>query len=193
MSKIQLDIGIKEVVVCMGASEAFKKELIERIPDLKRFARVLTKNTQDSEDLMQDTIMSALAKADDYQPGTNMVAWLFTIQRSLFNNSRRKKDRTQKVMKTVLDASPRAALPDQLDRLELEDMFEVIESLPVDQKSALYLVAHDGYSYAEAAEVLSLNVGTVKSRVSRARAEIAKSLDMVQTERGGRVSAPKGI
>jgi len=167
----------------MSVSEAFKKELIERIPDLRRFAKSLTRSAQDSEDLMQDTIMSALAKADDYQPGTNMVAWLFTIQRGIFYNGRRKKDRTASVMRDVRNTRMSAALPDQLDRLELEELYKVIESLPVDQKAALYLVAHDGYSYAEAASILNVNVGTVKSRVSRARAEIAKSLDMVQNDK----------
>lgn len=175
----------------MGASEAFKKELIERIPDLKRWAKVLTQSAQDSEDLVQDTVMSALANADEFTPGTNMVAWLFTIQKGVSSNVRRKRDRTALVMREAKYRRPEAALPNQLDRLELEDLFGVIETLPIDQKSALFLVAHDGYSYAEAAEILGLNVGTVKSRVSRARAEIAKSLEIGQTER---VAAPaKGI
>lgn len=161
----------------MAADEGFKQELIRRIPDLERFAKVLTRNAQDSQDLAHDTVMAAIDKADEFTPGTNMVAWLFTIQRGLFNNLR-KRDRTRKAYHDSHMGDSVAVLPDQFDYLVFEDAKQIIERLPFDQQAALYLISHDGLSYKEAALRLGCNVGTVKSRVSRARAEIYKGLDM---------------
>lgn len=161
----------------MSVSEEFKAELIRRIPDLEKFARVLTRSAQDSEDLMQDTIITALRKADEFVPGTNMVAWLFTLQRGLYQNMVKRARTRQNYVEAHKD-NDEAQLPDQLDHLILEDAKTLISKLPVEQQSALFLVCYDGRSYAEAAEVLGCSVGTVKSRVSRARAEIARALDM---------------
>lgn len=162
----------------MAASEEFRKELIRKIPDMTKFAMSLTRSAQESEDLMHDTVISAMEMADTYTPGTNMVAWLFTIQRGIFNNSIRRARASRAYQKENADKPEVAELPRQFDHLVFEEAKGAIDRLPVDQKAAFFLVAYDGKSYIEAAEMLGCSVGTVKSRVSRARAEIARGIGM---------------
>ena len=164
------------------ASEEFKKELIRRIPDMMRFAMTMTRSTQESEDLMHDTVISAMEMAESYTPGTNMEAWLYTIQRGIFNNSLRRARTRRNYQMANADQPEPAQLPAQIDHLVFEEAKEAIDRLPVDQKAAFFLVAYDGKSYNEASAILGCSVGTVKSRVSRARVEIAKSIGMSDEE-----------
>jgi len=164
------------------AREEFKKELIRRIPDMMRFAMSMTRSAQESEDLMHDTVIAAMEMADSYTPGTNMAGWLFTIQRGIFNNSLRRARTRRNYQKSQEDMPEPAELPRQIDHLVFQEAREAIEALPVDQKAAFFLVAYDGKSYNEAADILGCSVGTVKSRVSRARAEIARSIGMAEDD-----------
>lgn len=160
------------------ATEEFKNELIRRIPDMMRFALAMTRSTQESEDLMHDTVLAAMEMADSYTPGTNMAGWLFTIQRGIFNNSLRRAKARQGYRQANSDMEEPVQPPSQIDHLVFEEAREAIDSLPVEQKAAFFLVSYDGKTYAEAARVLGCSVGTVKSRVSRARASIAKSIGL---------------
>lgn len=145
---------------------------------MMRFAMTMTKSAQESEDLMHDTVIAAMEMADSYTPGTNMEAWLFTIQRGIFRNSIRRARTRKSYQESNAEAPEPAEPPPQIDYLVFQEAKEAIERLPVDQKAAFFLVAYDGKSYNEAAEILGCSVGTVKSRVSRARAEIARSIGL---------------
>jgi RNA polymerase sigma-70 factor (ECF subfamily) len=126
-----------------------------------------------ADDLVQETLMRAIANIDRFQPGTNMQAWLFTILRNLFHSEYRKRRRE------VEDADGKyaAALsvqPDQLPHLDFEDLQKALARLPHDQREALLLVGASGFSYEQAAEICGCAVGTIKSRVNRARNRLAE-------------------
>lgn len=176
----------------MVETEAFRQELIKRIPDLVKFARSLTKNVDTADDLVQDTLLLSYDKVDEFIPGSNMVAWLFTLMRFIHSNALRREVTKRKYLESNAGLSE-AQLPDQIDRLILEEARQAFDELPVDQRSALFLIVYDGRSYGEAAQALGCSVGTVKSRVSRARAAIAKKLDMDHTGSAGHEAPEQGM
>ena len=125
-------------------------------------------NVDRADDLVQETLLRALANIDSFQPGTNMSAWLFTILRNLFRSEYRK--RRREVEDT--DGSYAETLkshPEQQGRVEFEEFRAALAKLPPDQREALILVGASGFSYEEAAAICECAVGTIKSRVNRAR------------------------
>jgi RNA polymerase sigma-70 factor (ECF subfamily) len=125
--------------------------------------------------------LRAIANIDRFQPGTNMQAWLFTILRNLFHSEYRKRRRE------VEDADGKyaAALsvqPDQLPHLDFEDLQKALAMLPHDQREALLLVGASGFSYEQAAEICGCAVGTIKSRVNRARNRLAELMHFTDME-----------
>jgi RNA polymerase sigma factor (sigma-70 family) len=143
---------------------------------------VLTRNREISEDLTQNTVERALQHWQQYQLGTTMIAWLYTIMKNAHNEDYRKdKSRRQQLegFKLDLRSDPYFAqsAPEGIDRLMLKQTGIIIEAMPTAQKEALYLVGLEGYSYEEAAAVLKCEVGTVKSRVSRARERLSQVFD----------------
>jgi RNA polymerase sigma factor (sigma-70 family) len=166
----------------MQPDDSFKKELVNSLPQLRRFAMVLTRNREISEDLTQNTVERALQHWQQYQLGTTMIAWLYTIMKNAHNEDYRKdKSRRQQLegFKLDLRSDPYFAqsAPEGIDRLMLKQTGIIIEAMPTAQKEALYLVGLEGYSYEEAAAVLKCEVGTVKSRVSRARERLSQVFD----------------
>ena len=126
---------------------------------------------------MQDTLLRAWANIDRFERGTNLNAWLFTILRNRFHSEYRKRKREVE----DADGSYAARLkthPDQQSHLDYEDFLTAFAKLPPDQREALLLVGAQGMSYEEAAEVCDVPVGTVKSRVNRARNRLAALLDL---------------
>ena len=124
---------------------------------------------------MQETLLRALANIDSFQPGTNMQAWLFTILRNLFHSEYRKRRRE------VEDADGSYAEtsqshPEQLGRVDFQEFRAALVKLPDDQREALILIGASGFSYEEAAEICGCAVGTIKSRVNRARTRLADLL-----------------
>jgi len=124
---------------------------------------------------VQETLLRALAHIDSFEPGTNMPAWLFTILRNLFRSEYRKRRRE------VEDAEGRYAEtlkshPEQTGRVEFEEFRAALEKLPQDQREALILVGASGFSYEDAATICGCAVGTIKSRVNRARSKLAALL-----------------
>ncbi|WP_306117511.1 MULTISPECIES: sigma-70 family RNA polymerase sigma factor [unclassified Roseitalea] len=159
----------------MTGSADFKTELLTSIPSLRAFALSLSGNADRADDLVQETLVKAWHKQSTFMPGTNMRAWLFTILRNEFYSQMRKKGRE------VADADGAlteglAAHPEQSGKLDLQDMKTALQKLPEDQREAIILVGASGLSYEEAAEVCGCAVGTVKSRVSRARTKLAELL-----------------
>lgn len=146
--------------------------MLAAIPSLRAFAMSLAGNIDRADDLVQGTLMRAIANIDTFQPGTNMMAWLFTILRNLFRSEFRKRRRE------VEDADGSYAdgltsAPQQHGRLEFKELFAALAELPLDQREPLLLVGASGFSYDEAAAICGVAVGTIKSRVNRARTRAA--------------------
>ncbi|MBV2358378.1 RNA polymerase sigma factor [Thalassococcus sp. CAU 1522] len=152
-----------------------RDELVEHLGVLRAFALSLTRNPAAADDLVQDTVVKAWTNIDSFQPGTNMRAWLFTILRNTFYSLRRKRKREVEDVDGAMAASL-ATKPDHDGRLHFRDFRHAFDQLPDTQREALVLVGANGFSYEEAAETCGVAVGTIKSRVGRARARLAELL-----------------
>ena len=158
-----------------GQTQAFRDGLVAQMPSLRAFAISLSGRLEYADDLVQETLLKAWANADSYQPGTNMRAWLFTILRNTFFSLRRQQGR--EVQDTDGIYSQHLATPaSQEGALDLADFRAALAKLPAEQREVLVMVGASGLSYEEAAAVCNVAVGTVKSRISRARATLADLL-----------------
>ncbi|EHL98057.1 Sigma-70 region 2 [Acetobacteraceae bacterium AT-5844] len=147
---------------------SIENDLIACLPDLRAYARSLTRNRHDADDLVQDTVVRIMNSADRFQPGTNFKAWAFTILRNRFlNEFVAKRKQTKELDEAGLEQIPTSAR--QEEGLEVADFQRVFHMLPEDHRSILSLVAGSGMAYEDVAKVLDCAVGTVKSRVHRAR------------------------
>ena len=150
--------------------------MLHAIPHLRAFAISLSGKVDHADDLVQETLLRAMANISSFQPGTNMSAWLTTILRNLFVSDYRK--RRHEVQDTDgLHFDSLIAPPEQHSRLEFDEFREALARLPPDQREALLLVGACGFSYEEAATICESPVGTIKSRVNRARSHLSKLLD----------------
>jgi RNA polymerase sigma-70 factor (ECF subfamily) len=161
----------------MKLDPALRDQVLATVPSLRAFAISLCGNVDRADDLVQETLLRALSNINSFEPGTNMPAWLFTILRNLFRSEYRKRRRE------VEDADGRHAdtlksHPEQHGRLEFEEFRTALAKLPSDQREALVLVGASGFSYEEAAEICGCAVGTIKSRVNRARTRLAEYLSI---------------
>jgi RNA polymerase sigma-70 factor (ECF subfamily) len=150
---------------------SFRDDLVAAIPVLRGFARSLSGNRDRADDLVQETLAKAIANRDKYRPGTNLHAWLVTILRNQYYSEGRRRWREV----SDADGTHAARLvdaPAQPGHMELRDFLSALQTLPDDQREALILIGASGLTYEEAAEVLGTRIGTVKSRVSRARARL---------------------
>ena len=160
---------------------ALREQMLGAVPSLRAFAISLSGNVDRADDLVQETLMRAIANIESFQPGTNMSAWLFTILRNLFRSEYRKRRRE------VEDADGSYAdtlksQPEQSSRLEFNEFRVALDKLPPDQREALILVGASGFSYEEAAAICECAVGTIKSRVNRARTRLADLLSIEGAE-----------
>ena len=149
---------------------------VEYLPDLRGFARSLVGNGPLADDLVQGTILRALTASQTFTPGSNFKAWSFTILRNLLYNQWRSPG-SRHVALDDCAAVTQATAPTQAASLELCDFRRAFAQLVPDQREALILIGAAGLSYSEAAAVCNCAPGTVKSRVSRARANIKVMLD----------------
>jgi RNA polymerase sigma factor (sigma-70 family) len=145
------------------------------LPDLRGFARFLTRDAVTADDLVQDTLVRALAAMDQFQPGTNLKAWLFTIQRNAFYEQARRRRRETRVLSERLP-DPDSTVPDAARRSDVSDLQRMLFGLPPLLREALVLVGAQELSYEQAASICGVPVGTVKARVSRARSQLARTL-----------------
>jgi len=157
----------------MQAQRLVSGLLLQHWSALRAFALSLTANVEDAEDLVHDTAVRALRSAASFQPGTNFQAWIFTIQRNRFLNAYCRRPR---LFRTLTDAVVErlSVPPNQEARIALADTAAAIQRLPRTQRRALLMVAADGMKYDEAARRCGCSVGTVKSRVARARKELLR-------------------
>ncbi|HEY6858675.1 MAG TPA: sigma-70 family RNA polymerase sigma factor [Pseudolabrys sp.] len=159
----------------MTHESSVRAALLAAVPNLRAFAMSLCRDAHRADDLVQETLLRALANIQSFEPGTNMPAWLFTILRNLYRSEYRKRRRE------VEDPEGRhvenlKTYPEQTGRLELREFGAALDRLPPDQREALILVGASGFSYEEAAKICGCAVGTVKSRVNRARTKLAELL-----------------
>jgi len=154
-----------------------KAELVALMPSLRAFSRSLCPNQARADDLVQETLMKALANLDRYEPGSNMRAWLFTILRNTYYSELRKRQREVEDADGA-HAARLAERPNQPGAADLEDFKRAFAQLSEDHREVLALVGASGMSYEEAAAICGCAVGTVKSRVNRARAKLAELLGM---------------
>ncbi len=166
---------LKEPGVGAPVSDQFKKDLLDSVPHLRGFARILTKDAERADDLVQDTLVRALGCAHQFTPGTNFKAWMFTILRSInLNNLRRLKFQPISIDELGVE---RASVPASQERhLDFTDFLAAFRQLSPDQQEVLVLVGASGFSYEQTAEICGCAVGTVKSRLSRARHTLAAAL-----------------
>ncbi|MBV9330388.1 MAG: sigma-70 family RNA polymerase sigma factor, partial [Alphaproteobacteria bacterium] len=159
-----------------GEVPDFKTELLGLIPFLRAFARSLCGNQESADDLAQETLVKAWQSRDTFIPGTNLKAWLFTILRNQFYSDRRRAWRQAPWDQDAAERIPGGG-QDQGWAAELSDTARALRVLTDEQREALILVGAGGFSYEDAAEICNCAVGTVKSRVARARKALIAILD----------------
>lgn len=169
----------------------FRGGILEVRSSLRAFALSLTRNPDKADDLVQDTILRALRKRSSFQPGTNLNAWLFTILRNSFCSEYRKQGHEVADSDGAYSARLTVA-PEQLDKLHFQDLQAALKKIAPDQLEALLLVGAQGLSYEEAAAACRSPVGTIKSRVNRARNRLAELLGYTAEDlaRGCHLRAP---
>src|SRR4051794_33858556 len=165
----------------MTASPVVRNAMLAALPNLRAFAMSLTHNLDAADDLVQDTILRAWKNIDRFEVGTNLNAWLFTILRNGFYSQHRKKRRE------VEDpddgrAGRLTVAPEQNGKCDVQDTLKALAKLPVDQRKALLLIAAEGMSYEDAAQVCGVAIGTIKSRTFRARERLAQLLAVEAAE-----------
>ena len=153
--------------------KTFERELVALIPHLRAFARSLCGDATAADDLAQEAVAKAWASRNSFQLGTNMKAWTFMILRNQYYSEKRRSWRSVALDPEVAERSL-VANTNFDGAVALDDLRQAMQMLPESQREALILIGAGGFSYEEAAEVIGVAVGTVKSRVSRARADLTR-------------------
>ena len=166
----------------------FKHELTALIPQLRAFARTLTGDATQADDLAQDAMMKAWSARASFELGTNMKAWTFMILRNQFYSEKRRSWRQSQLDQEAAERTL-VAPDDPMAPVALDELRQGLGMLPPEQREALILVGAGGFAYEEAAAICGCAVGTVKSRVSRARRALEAVLEAGDYERDG---APAG-
>lgn len=163
------------------------RDILAALPHLRAFAHLLARDHAMAEDLVQDTIVRALTYRHQFQPGTNLRGWLTIILRNRYFNEIRRRSRKAE-LHVELEWGIGSTSGGQEESLEVRDFKRAFASLPAAQREALLLVGASGVSYEEAAQITNCAVGTIKSRVSRARMQLQQLLDGAVPKRSVRSS-----
>jgi len=147
------------------------------IPHLRRYARALTGDVTRADDLVQDTLERAWIKFHLWQPALELRPWLFTIMHNVFVNQVRASRRREHAPLSDDDARRLSSPPNQTDLLEVSELAACLDRLPVEQLEVLLLVSLEGLNYSQVGRILSIPVGTVTSRLARARMRLRALLD----------------
>jgi len=161
----------------MSPTEGWREDVVALIPALRAFAWSLSHNGPDADDLVQEALTKAWSNRERFEPGTNLRAWLFTILRNTYYTHllrRRREVRDE----TGVYASKLKYPPTQDWSLAVRALQAALAELPVEHREALILVGAAGLSYEEAAAVCGCALGTIKSRVNRARAKLMRLMDV---------------
>jgi RNA polymerase sigma-70 factor (ECF subfamily) len=160
---------------------SLRQEILATVPRLRAFAVSLTASSDQADDLVQETMVRALTHIDQFKPGTNLRAWLFTILRNQFTSEYRRR-------RWVIDDSDGIyvdalkTLPQQSSWLELQELRGALAKLSPEQREAVVLVGASGTTYEEPAAICNCAIGTIKSRVNRGRSRLAELLSIETTE-----------
>ncbi len=152
-----------------------KEQVADLIPALRAFARTFTANPTDGDDLVQETLVRALRSLDSFQPGTSLKSWLFTIMRNTYYTQYRKRVRESPGATDCVSLQLTTAAGQEWSVAESE-VKAALSRLSEDQQQILIMVAGFGFSYEEAASVMECAIGTIKSRLSRAREALAQEM-----------------
>jgi RNA polymerase sigma-70 factor (ECF subfamily) len=152
-----------------------EQDIVDLIPTLRAFARSLTRNEIDADDLVQETLLKALSNLEKFEPGTMLRAWLFTIMRNAFYTTVRKAGRSE-LGEGDCASHMAVSQPPQEWALRGGEVLAAIEKLPRHFRETLVLVSMMGESYESAASILGCSIGTVKSRIHRARHLVSETL-----------------
>jgi len=170
------------------AEADFCAGLLAATPHLRAFAKSLAGDRDRADDLVQDTLLRAWLYRDRFEPGTNLQAWLITMLRNLFYSEYRKR-RPEVEDVDGLYAATLATPAEQPGCVELADLRSALMGLPDEQRETVLLVGAEGYGYEEAAVICGIKIGTIKSRVNRARRRLAELLGYEHDGDGG----PDGV
>ena len=150
-------------------------EVVELIPALRAFARTLCRNSSDADDLVQETLTKGIANLDKFEPGTRMKSWLFTIMRNTFYTRIKIHNREAPGLTDCASARPIEQATQEWS-VRGKELVAAINRLPVQHREVIVLIGMLGMSYEEVAEVCGCAMGTVKSRLNRARASLLDDL-----------------
>jgi RNA polymerase sigma-70 factor, ECF subfamily len=160
-------------------TDEFRTRMVEFLPRLRRFAVALTGDLDQGDDLVQETCLRALSRVDQWQPGTRLDSWMFRIAQNLWlDRTRAKKHRSEVSDPEVVEAVPGQDGRNVVEgRLTLDAVFDAMTELSPEQQVLVALVCIEGASYKEAAEITGTPIGTVMSRLARARRELHERLE----------------
>ncbi|MFO1014118.1 MAG: sigma-70 family RNA polymerase sigma factor [Caulobacteraceae bacterium] len=164
-----------------GGPDTWREDVVGMIPALRAFAWSISRNGADADDLVQDTLIKAWTHRSKFEPGTNLRAWLFTILRNTYYTAltrRRREVRDEDGVHSKNLTTPAT----QEWGVALHTLQVALDQLPSEHREALILVGAAGLSYEEAAEICGCALGTIKSRVNRARAKLLKLMDADDTD-----------
>jgi RNA polymerase sigma-70 factor, ECF subfamily len=176
----------------MKLDPQMREAVLAAVPSLRAFAISLSGNVDRADDLVQETLLRALVNIDSFEPGTNLSAWLFTILRNLFRSEYRKRRREVEDGDGTYAESLKSQ-PEQEARVEFREFRAALAKLPSDQREALILVGASGFSYEEAAGICGCAVGTIKSRVNRARTRLAELMSIESLDDFGPDRATRAV
>ena len=175
---------VRRVELDAAEEKTFKRDLVGLIPHLRAFARTLCGDAAAADDLAQDAVMKAWDARSSFQMGTNMKAWTFMILRNQFYSEKRRSWRQSQLDQEAAERTL-VAIDDPSSPIALDEMRLALGMLPSEQREALILVGAGGFAYEEAADICGCAVGTVKSRVSRARRDLHGILEGGAYDRDG--------
>jgi RNA polymerase sigma-70 factor (ECF subfamily) len=155
-----------------------RKAILAEIPRLRRYARALLRDREAADDLVQDSLERALTRLDYWRTGENPRRWLFTIMHHLFVDQMRKVARRGENVALPEEAADSVAAPgSQADVVAAKDILDALDAISPERRAAIVMVAVEGFSYAEAADILGIPAGTLMSRIARGREELRDLLD----------------
>ena len=171
----RMRLAINDEVPRTDPDEEFRTQVLKALPKLHAFARVLTRNREQAEDLVHDSVVRALRAQDSFTAGTNMIAWMCTILRNQHVSGLRRR-KFEALPIDDLSSALGSVAPDQYHAVELKEIRHALLKLSPQHREVVLLVAVTGLGYGEVAEICGCPIGTVKSRLNRARADLRRLL-----------------